>query len=552
MSEVKQVITGDSTSAQKAYADLARQVAKLESANQRMANELHGSVSRGASTQGRMNSVISQGIDKAFAFAAQWASVGEAIKLASQEIENFHRLNKEALDTNVSAAQSQSELIGNLAGVSSQDRKKFLEQAAAARKEAGFESIIKTNQALSTGLSASGGDREAALKAFRVVAPLAKNNPDSVIPLEQGVISLAKTAGNKDYEAAAGFMESLQGRAFPTKLSDVAANAGPAIRGMAEMDKGNRAEAMKSGGALFAYLSNRMEDQEGRISANAELNFGGDIRAAFEKGIQTAHGHKIRAKEDPGTLHGRLAYMQSHPEFAKAFVDKGLTVEQKAKMPLEQLLLDKGAFAEYSGHRENLKFDKDAYAQDVRDQHGLTPQLLISGAKKKSAGATEEHELGMDIDARRALARETTLKTLEKTTNNSNSSMPWIIRTAGPQWAYNALEGLTTWAGDAPETAGIAALKTRQKEIVQGDRSWATRLLPGSIAALADPFTRGRDKTREELSPAQRGDYDAAQQQIDILKELRDEVKQMNSIAKQKQPSAAGAARAEAGAGRER
>lgn len=557
MTDVKQTITGDSTSAQKAYADLARQVAKLEEANQKMSNALHGSLARGAAGQGRMNGLVSAGIDKAAALAAQWASVGTAISLASQELETYHRLNKEALDTNVSVGDSQAMLVKNLATSTTDEKSGFMERIAKMQRETKFQSLPHMYRAAAEGASASAGNIPATEDALRASLSLTRDNPQDLEVLVGAALDIQKASGQKDAKKNLGFLMQVGTESRVAGLRNTAMNVAPAVSVAAKTVTSDQKQATIDAGALFASLSNEGVDPTGEVTRNAVQVITGELRSFFKEGVKVNLPGRnrpvtIKPKEDPNTIEGRIRVLQEDPRLRQAFMDSAKFGRERFRIPFEQLVNKGQTAGAFDQARRNLTFDDSTYNQLSKELEGITPSMVLSNAQKKGAGSTQSYEVSQELEAQRSLARENTLKILEKTTGHSNSRMPWLVRTAGPRWGFNALEGIAGAVGASPEDMGIAALKTRQKEITAGSSSWASRFVPGPARGLVEPLLRGRDKTREELTPEQRRAYDSLQEQTDILRELRDQMKEMNGRDKQNRPSAAGPARAEAGKGRER
>lgn len=556
MPETKQIITGDSQGAQKAYADLARQVVKLEEANQRLASKIDQGMKKGGDGQARMNSLVDQGIDKAAGLALQWASIATAIRLASQELETYHRLNKEALDTNVSVGDAQAEFIKNTASSSSAEKRASMERIAQLQRETKFQNLPQMYLAAAEGASASGGNIPATESALRAAIPLARHRPEDLKTLVGGALDLQKASGITDAKKNLSFLAQVGEQSRVEGLRNTALSVAPAVSTAAKTVTSDQRQATIDAGAFFAALSNEGVDPTGETTRNAVQVISGELRSFFQQGVKVnvpgrSRPLLIKPKEDPNTIEGRIRVLQEDPRLRKAFMESANFGRERFRIPFEQLVNKGQTATAFDQARRKLSFDDKAYTQMVQELEGLTPQIALSNAQKKSQGASQSLEVAQQLEAQRAVSRENTLKALEKTTGYSNSRMPWLTRTAGPRWGFNALEMLP---GADPESVGIGALKTRQKEIVQGNSSWLMRMtpLPKSVKSLLDPLTRGRDKTRDELSDEQRRDYDSLQEQIVLLRELRDQMKEMNSRDKQNRPSSAPAARAEAGRQRER
>lgn len=558
MADVKQVITGDSASAQKAYADIARQVVKLEEANQRMATKLDAALGKSTAAQGRMNTLVGNGIDKAAALAVQWVSVATAIQLASHELETYHRLNKESLDTNVSVGDAQAMLVKNLATSPTADKQAFIGRIAQMQRDTKFQSLPAMYRAAAEGASASAGDIPGTEGALRASIPLTRDEPGDLQTLVGAALDIQKASGIKDAKKNLGFLMQVGTESRVAGLRNTAMNVAPAVSVAAKTVTSDQRQATIDAGALFASLSNEGVDPTGEVTRNAVQVISGELRSFFKEGVKVSVPGRsrpllIKPKEDPNTIEGRIRVLQEDPRLRQAFMDSAKFGRERFRIPFEQLVNKGQTATAFDQARRNLSFDDKTYDQMAMELEGLTPAMALSNASKKGAGSTQSYEVSQQLESQRALARENTLKILEKTTSYSNSRMPWLVRTAGPRWAFNALETL----GDDPEGIAIGALKTRQQEIVKGDQSWLMRTLPvgSGVRALTDPFTRGRDKTPEELTEGQRRAFDSIEEQISILRELRDQLKEMNGRDKgreQNRPSAAGAARAEAGKGRER
>lgn len=548
MPATKQIITGDSASAQKAYADLARQVVRLEEANQKMAATLDATLGKSSSAQGKMNDLVNQGVDRAASLAVQWAGVAAGIRLASQELETYHRLNKEAADTNVNVGDAQAKLFKNLASSTTAEKVAFSRRIEKMQRDSGFQSLPAMLIAAGEGASASAGNIPATEDALRASLGLTRDEPQDLQALVGAALDINKASGVGDAKKNLGFMMQVGTESRVNGLRNTALSVAPAVATAAKTVTSDQRQASIDAGALFAALSNEGVDPTGDTTRNAVQVISGELRTFFQEGVKVnLPGRRpmlVKPRSDPNTIAGRLQVLQNDPRLRKAFMDNANFGRERFRIPFEQLVNKGQTATAFDQARRNLSFDEATYNQMAAELEGATPEIALSVGQKKGAGASQAFEVGQKLESRRSIARDNALKTLEKTTGYSNSRMPWLVRTAGPRWGFNLMELL---GASDPESTAIGALRTRQQEIVRGNESWLTQSLPipGFAKTALSPFTRGRDKRLDELSPDARRAYESVEEQIGILREIRDSLQE-------KRPSSAPAARAEAGRHRER
>ncbi len=559
MATYHQTFTADKSGLDAAYRDLAKELVRLESHVQKLSDTSAKGTQRAGAGQRQMNSLVQGAVSDVVTLATSWISVGQAIQLASQALEHYHRIEDEAKRTQVTVGEAQGQVLKNLVGATTPQRAEFLEAIKQIAEESQFPDLGKLNLAAAEGLGASGGDREATLEALREAAKITWDKPEEIDTVVGAALDLRKATG-KGARENIGFLLSAGGPSRITDLNRQATNIAPAVISAAMTAKGDRQQNAIDAAALFGALSSTAGDVRGESTRTATQAFAVQLRDFFETGYEkSVAGRKLRIKpaDDPGTLEGRIAALQGDDKLRKQFMENA-SFERQFQVPIEQLLQRGGltdkAFRE---GREVIEIDRAPFDQLAAEMRGLTNEMAIARAEAAAAGSTQRQEIAQTEEASRSTSREIVSQAFEKTPG-VKAVPDWMTKIleatpargiakplsqffnyTAPVFAEPASrflgQGLAERFGASPEEAAIGALRSRQYQIRQQEGFMG--LLPTSP---------------EKLSEQGRRDYDFLGKKIDELIALQ---RQQVEIAKNRPvatPSAAAASNADVGRHRER
>ena len=563
MADVKQTITGDSASAQKAYADLARQVVKLEEANQRLVKTVDQGMKQGMSSQGSMNKAVSDGITQVAALAAQWVGVSAMIAGAKRELEDYRRISKEAGGAQVTLGQAQARLAFNT--LDEKTFKQAVKDVAAIKKETGFPSQAKLTDAMGNAISASGGNYDIAKQALTAAARVTRLTPEHLETVAGAGIDVALAGGVTPEEGISLVLKTgKEARVNDPKL--VAKNTAQAVA-KAALSSGrgaNRRVAVEEAAEIQATLGLIDKDTEGDTSRTATWKLAQNLDDLFEgRMTKTIRGRTVAIKpsSDPGTMGKRLEQLaREDPRIKKHFLEN-MTVESYA--PIVRDLIENPGGEQgkiYQSLKENINYKKEPLEWLDQTLKGSTGPLFSAEMERREEAGREDMLLGMGRD-----------DLIEKARAVRDSALSDTRKFADMPFGFNVLKdslatGLEDVLGKEREAPGATQgfLELRQQEI----------LAPNSVFGNA-----GFGKRKyEQLNEGEKSAYDRIQRDIGTMYDIDQRLKEMesgqrdsrtgeliekldqlvqsnaemNARDKQRQPSAAGAARAEAGRGRER
>jgi len=425
-----QTFTGDASNLEKAYQSLAKEVARLESANQKLAGQMAAQsegVARGMKSQ---ENAIGSALNSVKGYATGFLSVGAAVGLVNKALEEQRRLSKDIADTNTEAGKSQGDVLTNLVGVDPAEQRRILAEVNKIQRDTGFGSIDELNRGAASAISASGGDVAGALDALRESARLSVLKPEQLKTVAGGALDVRAATGIQDQRQNLGLLLSFQSAARGTDLERVARNAAPSISSMAKSVPTDQKEAARQSAALLAALSQGAKDFTLESTATAGIQLADHMTEFFTKGIaKEANGRKytVRPQQDPQTIEGRVEFLQQNERFRKLFienfVDKGM--ETKFREPTRGLLDSKKAdnlrgqgvepvadlFKKFQGSIQYQPQAVDELAKQLRE---ATPQTQIAAgdAARKSAG--QQIDLSSPGGAARMTADEVTSSIRDK------------------------------------------------------------------------------------------------------------------------------------------
>jgi hypothetical protein len=544
MATVKQTFTGDKNQLEQAYKDLAQQVVRLEQANVRLAQQTEAANRNALAGQQRSNEAIGQGIQNVAQLAAQYAGFAGILAGVNQELRETARLQEKSADTQVAVADAQAAVIKNLTGVSSEQRKRFLEQVADVAVATRFQDLGALNLAAAAGVSASAGDQQVTLDAIAKASRLSRDRPHELPILSGAAIDISKSTGRARADENLGFLMSAGTQARIEELKKQAENIAPAVISGVATVRGDRQQAAIDVAAFFAAASNLAGDKQGDPTRTFTTSFTAQLRDFFEKGQEvTIAGRKLRIKpgEDPGDFAGRLGVLQQDPRLQQRFLEAS-NFEWRYKVFAEQVLSG-GSEADklFRQGRGAIRFDSAQYEQTAKDLEALTPELSLASARRDAAFNQQQRELALDQEGIAGETRRILREALTSTAGYAES-FPGTRYVASELAVYG--QDLNYAMGGDPVESAIEQLEARREQVRYRNRSLLARTRQGAATAV------------EQLSERERADFNRLSEDIAALRRLAERQTQLAEEAggrdRETRPSAGPAANAELGGQRER
>lgn len=561
MSVTKQVIVGDSASAQKAYADLARQVVKLEEQIGKQGTTTDRVQGRSKGMLEGINGLLRQQLTNIAATATAVLSLGQAWSMAKAAAEDYMNTSDRIRQAKVDIAQAQTTLALNT--LNKEDFQRAQADISAIAKQTNFSNIAALTEAYSTAANAAPGAtpeerRKNAYDAVLQGASLTKHRPDLLDSFVGGSLDVASSAGVSPQEAnslnlTAGKFARIsnperQQRAISQTVASMTASSD-----VSTPEK--RKKAAESAAEFWAALNRASKDDRGEMSRTASGTFGSYSDEAFTRGIETnvpglPFPIRIKPKEDPGDPVGRLEALQKDANFGKAFVEKyKFANEGGYDSRMRQAILD----PEHSEFAQMLKEAKGAVGYDA-EIYGSAKEVIDAGSKQlETAGrdqATETRNAiakleGLDQRSLAAEARKIRDKALE-TTAGYGFTGGYI-----PEAIFG---GLTNWGEDRfGFESGAAAFATQQLERKVSGIKRGALVQEGKYGS---PFLGTNKDVYRELTTEEKEATRTLTEAINALKPILEQQRELQERQLQetsgKRPSSAPAARAEAGRHRER
>lgn len=428
------------------------------------------------------------------------AGMMAVVRQVQTEIENIKSREKDAASAQLDAAKAQRSALFNFSPDASLDRKTFRERIALISSETGA-SEAGLYQAASTALSFKGAglSNAEALQAVAVAARIEPGDPGAITTISQGILAQQKRTGGTAFQIA-GFQQAVKQISPVASNQEFAQNVAPAIANL--KDFGDDA---KAAGALLATLGQGGGDPTGQVSATAAVDFARQLELAMPKVaggtigrlkyLQTPAGAKIRkrllgamdveseqAKGTPG-LHGRAKMFSTMRGLVSgADTDQSRLLEQNLAA-LPELGSESSAV---------LRGLIDAVNSETLQRTAALQRTVKSGA--------ERIKLGDTAGGRRSISRE---------------GLGELMKAGGSSALEQSFESLKFEHGDV---APIDSVVT-QLEKMAGHKMAGNVPTPGQRIEFGP--NAGRLET--EAFPER-----AAYQQAQLLREIADQLKQMN------------------------
>lgn len=542
MGTVKVTFTGDKTNLEQAYRDLARQVVQLEQANQRLAAATERANKEGISGLGKKNILLKENLAQLKSMATGWFSVTAAIQAANNEIQKNHELQERSAGTQKTLARVQAELFQGMAGATPAERQEAIAGIRQIARETRFPDEGALTSAVGAAYGVNGGNVQAALEAARQATTVTNVTPQDVANVAKATALVMQT-GNLSAEQASAFVATA-GDVSPIESLRLRSEHIPAaVASMSGTVKTDRLQSMRESAALFSALSFASSDFEGARSRTAAVAFTTQLEELFTTGMKmSVGGHSFRLKpgEDPGTIEGRIRYLQENPKYAKAFLS-GASIGQNYEIPIRELLTEKDsniakAFQEFI---PKITTEASSFTELQQDLKAGTEELRLAHLSAMRESVKQQAELTDREGARQAEARRILQEGLE-------ASAPYRAAPFGTRhalsWSTSRItQDLNVALGNAPEESAIHLLEQAREQVRVPRRS----LLGFAMESPVEP---------ENLQGDQKRIYDLLTKQIELLEELakaNQEMNQRDAAREQRRPAATGLG-AEVGRHRER
>jgi len=264
---VKQEFKGDPSDLARAYDKLFDKMEKLErqsrraaAASRRQSRGIKAAVSGQVAAVGRL--------------AAGYLSVGSAIRIYQQHIENAKQVAEEARQTNLTLADSQAKVLKNIGNVSNSQAISFLESLKEINRESKFGDEKQINLAASSVLSATGGNTEKTLAILKEAAPFFRDQKDALADFSGAMADVMKATQDPNARRTMALMLAIQGQSRFTDLSGFK-NVAPALAaGSITGGGGDPLLITRQTAALFAAIGSRSGDVDGSLTKTAIANLG--------------------------------------------------------------------------------------------------------------------------------------------------------------------------------------------------------------------------------------------------------------------------------------
>lgn len=252
------------------------------------------------------------------------------------------------------------------------------------------------------GLAISGGAEniKEAMKLSAATLQLTAGNVQKAIPILDGMLTLAKTTGTKDYQAALGQLSQFQEAARGTDLALSIRNIAPALA--AANTRGERIQAL--GGErsleLASVMSQALQDPLMSISGTGVRQLFGRMDMFIAKRQMVLDDGTITKLTQPqvdsfnalNTLDERIAAARANPEIGKQFLS---TVERTSEA--------------FVGIRKIILGDKDIRDEEARARNIVTGlpggQLAFDEAVRTIVASTPLMQAANRGEAARQVAR---------------------------------------------------------------------------------------------------------------------------------------------------
>jgi hypothetical protein len=460
----------------KAYDSATRDVAKLETANHRLAKSIDTTAEKQKSAGDAARDFASEGLSQIRSLAFEWVSLGGIISQMGEAYNRVGENRKKALEAHLGQAPAEELVIKNLVGVTPKQKQEVLRSLDDMAKEIGVEAG-PVKRAFAEAISKAGGDIPLALESTRAAISIHRMSPDQANVTTAAAATLSRAMGLRDPRQALGFAASTQ--------ASTAESSQPAVMGtlpgvvnavVSSAPNANRVRTAEEAAAVLAALNqaapgpglssagtaeiglaaqlrlffkpNPLSDEEKDIKAGQKArllsrvqtlrkNRKGDSAPVVDAQIRRAEAQiNILDREiagmgvaaDPGTFSGRIAAVQASEDLQNRLIP---TIHGEASFvdAMKDLLRGKEDSRVYQEYQANLKrikvgsADYEQQAAELSPSKGLTPAIRIGAATESGKAASEAELLTRNKDAEMTRIKQEASQLLEESAGNLRESV---------------------------------------------------------------------------------------------------------------------------------
>jgi hypothetical protein len=378
----------------KAFADQKKKVDELRAS-------FNGAKQAMASSQSTLSSLGSSAIQKLGGLAAGMAGFKIVLEAAIAELERAQQVRLKASTTMQSVEGAIAEMALNIGADNVAQARGMIEQNAPQMgvTQEGLASM------LAAGISGGAKDLDEALKLSSATLKLTAGDAQKAIPIMSGMLTMASTTGNRDFESTLGqlsqFQEAARGEDLAVSISNMAS-----AMAAANTD-GERISALGSERTLelASVMSQLLQDKEMAVTGTTMRQmfskmdtFIPKTSATLDDGTKsTLNREAVEAFAKLGTLDERMQAMRADPEIAKQFLS---TIEEnQGKSAVRQLVTgtDKAieleaAAAAIVTSQEGAKKDFDALVTVIAEN----TKNLQAANKSKAADQVTDAKIALE------------------------------------------------------------------------------------------------------------------------------------------------------------
>ncbi len=490
-------------------APLLREMEKLRQQNVRLQEQI-AKVAQESKEQNRNLQDQNKKTDESYdmltkrvgAFLGTLAGVHELVSRGKQAWDEYNQKLKESAELAITVAESQSNALKNLAGLTTLQKTGLLDQIPDISLQTRFADTSKLVDAVGAAYSAGAGI-EGSRRAVEAAARLTFLSPDQLGVYTGAAVDIGNAVASADAEKNLAFMLRVGANARITDPSQLASTLPPVVFGAASTAQ-NKELAAQQAGAIFAELTKVSTDVEGRRSTTAAMQFIGRMEEFFagrdlddkiaaqqsrlSDATKLSQRTEIQAEIDrltafqsklasTGSLpFEQLAALASDQDLSKAFYSESFGEERFKKAFRMMTDTSSSLWKAVHATAPTLTFDPSEYWQQVTELGGATPQLAISSFGSE-ADAIVNRMRSNPTEALKGQLRETLGKVFAETRS------AWWVSNITQSWDEGlGLPFARISAAGSPDEAFAAARRTILRRL--GDLYGTGGFIPDNIQSL--------------------------------------------------------------------
>lgn len=301
----------------KAFADQKKKVDELK-------NSLKGVKDQLNVPAGAIGSALSAGIAKTMQLAAGMLTLQKTIEAIVSELDKVQQIKIQTAVTTRDFEAAIADMAINIGAANvPRAREMILERAPGiGATPAGLANLVA--QAVSGGAESI----DDAMKLASATLKLTAGNVQSALPILDGMLTLAKTTGTKDFEAALGQLSQFQEAGRGTDLAMSIRNIAPALA--AANTRGERIQALGAERSLelAAVMSQALQDPLMSTTGTGMRNLFNRMDQFIAKRQTVLDDGTVSKLTQPqvdsfnalNTLDDRIAAMRANPEIGRQFL----------------------------------------------------------------------------------------------------------------------------------------------------------------------------------------------------------------------------------------